>query len=99
MGLTFNYPEADVEREVLVGETAVEDSVAQRLVALAGKIRAVDHLGLAEKPSTRLLVGTARLINSGLPARLACRVGIVEPLTDDPEIADALSDLCNLAFD
>jgi nitric oxide reductase NorQ protein len=59
----------------------------------------VDHLGLAEQPSTRLLVGTARLIQSGLPARLASRVGLVEPLTDDLEVATALTDLCNLVFD
>jgi len=99
VGLSFSYPEAAVEQEIVVGETGVEAGVAKRLAALASKIRSVDHLGLAEKPSTRLLVGTARLISSGLPARLACRVGIVEPLTDDPEIAEALSDLCNLVFD
>lgn len=99
VGLTFDYPQPDVEREIVVGEAGADEGVAKRLVALATKIRAVDHLGLAEKPSTRLLVGTARLIGSGLPARLACRVGIVEPLTDDPEIADALNDLCTLVFD
>ncbi|MCO4770760.1 MAG: CbbQ/NirQ/NorQ/GpvN family protein [Deltaproteobacteria bacterium] len=99
VGLTFDYPAPKVEQEVLMGETGVDAAVAKRLVALAAKIRGVDHLGLAEKPSTRLLVATARLIRSGLAPRLATRVGIVEPLTDDPEIAEALGDLCNLVFD
>ncbi len=99
VGLTFGYPAAAVEEEILIGETGAAKKVAKRLVALAAKIRAVDHLGLAEHPSTRLLVSTALLIGSGLAPRLACRVGIVEPLTDDPEVAEALTDLCNLVFD
>ncbi len=99
VGLSFGYPAAAVEAEILRGETGVEPGLARRLVALAGKVRAVEHLGLAEQPSTRLLVDAARLIGSGLPARLACRVAIVEPLTDDPELAQAIMDLVCLVFD
>ena len=99
VGLGFGYPSRAVEAEILTGETAAAPAVAQRLVALAAKIRAVEHLGLAEMPSTRLLVDAARLIGSGLPARLACRVGIVEPLTDDADVATALQDLVHLVFD
>ena len=99
VGLTFGYPSPEVERQIVVGETGVDEGVASKLVALAARIRKVDHLGLAEQPSTRLLVGTARLIKSGLPPRLAGRVGLVEPLTDDVEVATALTDLCNLVFD
>jgi nitric oxide reductase NorQ protein len=99
VGLSFGYPAAAVETEILRGETGAEPSLARRLVALAGKVRSVEHLGLAEQPSTRLLVDAARLIGSGLPARLACRVAIVEPLTDDPELAQALMDLVCLGFD
>ncbi|RME22278.1 MAG: CbbQ/NirQ/NorQ/GpvN family protein [Deltaproteobacteria bacterium] len=99
VGLSFGYPEPAVEEEILVGETGAPPAVTRRLVALASKVRNVEHLGLAEMPSTRLLVDAARLIRSGLPARLACRVAIVEPLTDDPEVAQALNDLVALAFD
>lgn len=99
VGLSFDYPAPDLEAEILVGETGCGGGVAKRLVALAGKVRAIDHLGLAEAPSTRLLVDTARLVDSGLPARLACRVGLVEPLTDDREVAQALQDLVHLVFD
>jgi len=44
------------------------------------------------------LVGTARLIASGLGPRLACQVAIVQPLTDDLETAKALQDLADLTF-
>lgn len=98
VGLSFVYPAPELEARILVGETGVDEGVARRLVALAGKARALEHLGLAQPPSTRLLVDAALLIRSGLPQRLACRVALVEPLTDEPEVSMALSDLVNLVF-
>ena len=68
------------------------------LLHLAKKLRAAPELGLAEAPSTRLLVHAAALIRAGLHPRLACRVGVVEPLTDDTELAEALGDLVDLVF-
>ena len=72
LALGFDYPAADVECEILVGETGADAATARRLVALAGKLREVEPLGLAEAPSTRLLVNAARLIQAGLPPRAAC---------------------------
>lgn len=98
VGVSFAYPTPDVEVEILVGETGCDSGTARRLVALAGKLRAAEHLGLVELPSTRVLVHVARLIGVGVPPRLACKAGLVEPLTDEPDIARALADLVNLAF-
>lgn len=98
VGISFRYPEPSTEVEILVGETRCDAAVARRLVALAGKLRDAEHLGLVEVPSTRLLVHVARLIGRGVPPRLACHAGLVEPLTDEPDIAAALRDLVNLAF-
>lgn len=98
VGVHFDYPAAAVEIEILLGETACEPDVARRLVSLAGKLRTLDTLGLAEVPSTRLLVSTARLIRSGVPARAACEAGIIEPLTDDRDVALAIRDVVALAF-
>lgn len=98
VGLSFDYPDAKLEAQIVVGETGCSEGHARALVALARKIRGVEGLGLAWRPSTRLLVDTAALIRSGLPPRLAARVGIVEPLTDDPELIRALGDLVDLAL-
>jgi len=38
------------------------------------------------------------LIREGLNPRLACDVAIVQPLTDDPVLAEALRDAANLVF-
>ncbi|MDD3722851.1 MAG: CbbQ/NirQ/NorQ/GpvN family protein [Lutibacter sp.] len=93
---SFSYPEAKIEAEILVNETGIEPDIAKKLVNIATKIRNLTELGLAETVSTRLLVDAAKLIHSGLPKRLSVEVAVVEPLTDDLEVIEALKDLCNL---
>ena len=96
VALSFNYPSPKDEAEILVNETKLEMSIAKKLVNIANKIRNLTELGLTETVSTRLLVDAAKLIHSGLPKRLAVRVAVVEPLTDDQEITESLTDLCDL---
>jgi len=96
VAMTFDYPSEKIETEILVKETEIEESIAKKLVNIAAKIRNLTELGLTETVSTRLLVDAAKLIHSGLPKRLAVHVAVVEPLTDDIEVANALKDLCDL---
>ena len=98
LAIEMGYPSEDIEHEILLGETSADPATARKLVALAGKLRAVEPLGLAEMPSTRLLVNAARMMNAGLPPRAACNVAIVEALTDDTELANGLRDLVALVF-
>jgi nitric oxide reductase NorQ protein len=72
--------------------------VVHDLVALAGRIRSLADRGLAEVPSTRLLVATARLIANGIAPRLACHVALVSPLSDDPALVAAMCDLVDAAL-
>jgi nitric oxide reductase NorQ protein len=96
VALSFTYPEEKIETEILVNETEIDKATAKKLVNIANKIRNLTELGLTETVSTRLLVDAAKLIHTGLPKRLATEVAIVEPLTDDLDIIDALRDLCHL---
>jgi nitric oxide reductase NorQ protein len=96
VGLQFDYPQREIEAEIVQKESGADLRVAQKLVAIAGKLRNLHELGLAETVSTRLLVDAAVLIRSGLNARLACDVAIVQPLTDDPETIATLRDLAAL---
>ncbi|MBW2243648.1 MAG: CbbQ/NirQ/NorQ/GpvN family protein [Deltaproteobacteria bacterium] len=98
VALAMGPPEPAVEIEILEGETGTDAATARRLVALGAKLREVEPLGLAEMPSTRLLVSAARLMLAGVAPRAACNAAIVEALTDDVEIADGLRDLVALAF-
>ncbi len=96
VAIGFDYPEATLEQEILINETGIDKDIAKKLVKIAGKIRNLTELGLSETVSTRLLVDAAKLIKSGLPKRLSVHVAIVEPLTDEPEIIEALKDLTDL---
>jgi nitric oxide reductase NorQ protein len=96
--IRLEYPEEAVEIKIVCGETQIDESASKRLVKLARKIREADSLGLAEAPSTRLLVHAARLMNAGLDPRTACKVAVVEPLTDDPVLAKGLQDVVALVF-
>ena len=96
VAVSFAYPDEKIEAEILVNETEIEISIAKKLVNIATKIRNLTELGLTETVSTRLLVDAAKLIKTGLPKRLAVDVAIVEPLTDDLDVAIALKDLAHL---
>jgi nitric oxide reductase NorQ protein len=98
VAIAMTYPDAAIETEIVANEAGVEPGVAKRLVTFARKIRELNEAGLAETASTRLLVAAGRLIRGGVPPRTACRVAVVEPLTDDPATTQALGDLADLAF-
>tara|TARA_R110000787_G_scaffold15134_9_gene46892 strand:+ start:8573 stop:9352 length:780 start_codon:yes stop_codon:yes gene_type:complete len=96
VAMAFDYPTEKIEIDILINETEIDASIAKKLVNIGGKIRNLTELGLTETVSTRLLVDAAKLIHSGLPKRLAVHVAVVEPLTDDIEVTNALKDLCDL---
>ncbi len=98
VGLSFDYPRPETERQVVMGESGVEVATAERLVALAGGLRALKDHDLEESASTRLLVYAGTLIKNGFDPVEACRAAIVEPLTDDPETADALMEVVRAVF-
>lgn len=98
VSLTFNYPSVHVETEIIMGETGIDKTRAKSLAGLAKKLRNAEMLGLAEVPSTRLLVDAARLMIAGFPARHACRVAVIESVTDDPQTATAMHDITALFF-
>lgn len=91
--MEFDFPPPALEAEIVAHEGGVDQRTAKELVELARKVRSLRDQGLAEAPGTRLLVSTARLIASGVPAEQACEVALVGPLTDDPDLIAAISDL------
>jgi nitric oxide reductase NorQ protein len=90
IALSFDFPDAELETEVLIGESGVNRELAEKLVQLGAALRALQDHDLEEGASTRLLVYAATLINSGMDMREACQAALVEPLTDDDETLKAL---------
>ncbi len=91
--IDFDFPPADIERQIIMHEGGVDADTAARLSDLATRIRRLEDRGLPEVPSTRVLIATARLIARGIPPQAACRAALAGPLTDDPDILAAIHDL------
>ncbi len=96
VSMSFTYPKPEIEKEILINESGVDPKIAAKLVKIGTKIRNLTEIGLSETVSTRLLVDAAKLIQSGLPKRLSVHVAVIEPLSDEPEIIEALKDLTDL---
>ncbi len=88
--LDFNYPEHAVESEIVAHESGVQGEVAEKLVSIAERSRNLKGHGLDEGVSTRMLVYAGSLIARGVEPKNACRVALVRPITDDPDMRDAL---------
>jgi nitric oxide reductase NorQ protein len=91
--IDFEFPPADVEREIVMHEGGVDSATAARLTLLAMRVRRLRDRGLPEVPSTRVLIATARLIARGIAPQAACRAALAGPLTDDPDVLAAVHDL------
>jgi len=88
--MSFDFPSADVETEIVAHEAGVDRKTAERLVQVAQRSRNMKGHGLDEGMSTRLLVYAGQLIAKDIPAQAACQMALVEPLTDDPDMRDTL---------
>jgi nitric oxide reductase NorQ protein len=98
VSLRFDFPASEREESILIGESRCEPDLARRLVSIAHALRTLKDQDLEEAASTRLLVYAALLVRDGMDPVTACRAAIVESLTDDAEVADALMEVVSATF-
>ena len=98
VALDFNFPPPEREAAIVEREGGVDPIMARGLVALGQRLRGLQDRGLAEVPSTRLLIAAARLIGSGIAVQQACYAAIVSPLSDEPSLTGAMRDLVDATF-
>src|SRR5690606_39121192 len=98
VAMDLDFPSEEHEAQIVHRESGADPATAHALVALAGRLRGLRDHGLAEVPSTRLLVATASLIAGGIPAREACYAAVVSPLSDDATLVDAMRDIVDATF-
>ena len=89
-GLDFTYPDHAIESEIVAHESGVSADIAGKLVSIAERSRNLKGHGLDEGLSTRMLIYAGSLIAKGVAPQAACRVALVRPITDDPDMRDAL---------
>ncbi len=98
VSLEFDYPSEDVEAEIVAAEGGISPEIAGRLVRAGRRMRKLVDSGLESPPGTRLLVHAAALMNRGLSPEEASEAAVVRPVTDDPELHNAMMDILKASF-
>lgn len=98
VALEFNYPDAELEAQIIGRESGIDAAMAQRLVKFAHMTRNLKGSGIEEGASTRLLVHAAKLMAAGVAPVAACRSAIAQALTDDGEMLAAVNELSASLF-
>tara|TARA_B100000470_G_scaffold55220_1_gene41706 strand:- start:1512 stop:2345 length:834 start_codon:yes stop_codon:yes gene_type:complete len=98
IAIDFDYPDAELEQQIVVHESGLSPDTVALLIRYAGMTRNLKGSGLEEGASTRLLVHAAKLMKSGIAPQLACRVAIAESLTDEPDMLAAVNELGSSLF-
>ncbi|WP_018936149.1 CbbQ/NirQ/NorQ/GpvN family protein [Thioalkalivibrio sp. ALJ24] len=96
--LDFDYPDHATETRIVAHEGGIGEDVADKLVSVAERARNLKGHGLDEGISTRMLVYAATLIGKNVDPLAACRMALVRPITDDPDMRDALDSAVTTFF-
>ena len=98
VALNFDYADSQVEVEIVSKETGIPEELSRKLVKIGETARNLKGHGLDEGISTRLLVYAANLIKDGINEADACKMALVNPITDDTDITDTLNHAIDTIF-
>jgi nitric oxide reductase NorQ protein len=99
IALNFDFPAEETERKIILNEApGISPELVHQLVTAGRKARLLKDHGLEESASTRALVYAASMMNAGLDPIAACQVAMVNPITDDVELAEALMEIVQAHF-
>ena len=98
LSISFDFPDPETEIAVVAAESRLEPGRVAPLVRLAGHIRRLSGMDLEEGVSTRLLIYAATLIAGGMGVIPALEAAIIEPLSDEPDVQQALRDLVETIY-
>lgn len=98
ISMHFDYPKPEVEKEIVITESGIDEISADKLTKIAQEIRQLTDSDIQEAVSTRLLIYAAKLIVKGFDPYQACIHSIVESLSDEEEVLAVLEKLILLHF-
>lgn len=98
ISLSFDYTAPDIEKQIIIKESEIDEETALKLVSIATEIRNLSDTDIQEAVSTRLLVYAAKLMKKGFNKYQACIHTIVESLSDEEEVLEVLERLVDLHF-
>ncbi|HKK29524.1 MAG TPA: CbbQ/NirQ/NorQ/GpvN family protein [Alphaproteobacteria bacterium] len=98
LSISFDFPDAETEIAVVAAESRLEPGRVAPLVRVAWHIRRLSGMDLEEGVSTRLLIYAATLMAGGTGVVQALEAAIIEPLSDEPDVQQALRDLVETIY-
>ena len=96
--LAFSTPSPEIETAIVARESGVDAGCAAEIVAFGVRTRRLQGHGLDDGASTRMLVHAGALVAQGLSPRDACRMALVDALTDDDGTRQALEAALDASF-
>ena len=96
--MAFAYPEPEREAGIVARESGLDLARASAITAFGVRTRRLQGAGLDEGASTRMLVHAARLAVQGLSPPAACRLAMVDALSDDADVREALCSALDASF-
>lgn len=96
--MAFAYPDPEREAGIVARESGLDLATASSIVAFGVRTRRLQGNGLDEGASTRMLVSAALLVLEGLPLSSACRLAMVDALSDDTDVQAALQAALDASF-
>ena len=98
VALEFDFPDEEIEAQIIAHESGCDLDTAERLARLGLKIRNLREHGLEEGASTRMLIYAGRLIKEGVSHRRACQVSVTWGITDDPQVQRSIDEVVTSIF-
>lgn len=98
LSISFDFPEPETELAVVTRESGLDAARARSLVRLGGHIRKLSGMDLEEGVSTRLLIYAATMMAGGMDVNTALEAAVIEPLSDEPDVQQALRDLVSTIY-
>lgn len=99
VAMAFDYPDEDIEAEVVARESGIDAGMARQLVRAGTALRTLGEHDLEESVSTRLLVYAGTLVAGGASVPMACEACLVQPLSDDETTLQALREVIHAHLD
>ena len=98
VSIEFDYPGVEAEAAIVVAETGVDEETATRLARCGAKTRHLRERGFEDGVSTRLLVYAGHLIMQGVAPQRACQAALVQAISDDRDMQQAVADIVDVIF-
>ena len=96
--LAMDYAGPEIEAAIVAREAGIDLGMAADIVAFGVRTRRLQGHGLDEGASTRMLIHAGALVAEGIGVSTACRMALVDALTDDDGTKQALDAALDSSF-